>query len=221
MCFSSHASFGAAIALSGIGWISLRNAATRRHLPFAAIPLFFAAQQACEGCLWLTLEHATFGKSDTPIARVFLFFAFTVWPAYLPASLALIERKPWRRLALVLWAMAGAVLGGYLMGCASLRASDACIAYANIYYWVQLDSAFKPMAPFAYLASVAAPFGISSVRGAGWLGFAIVASFSVVGLVYRAGFISVWCFVASLLSGAVAVIAGRSCRAQLADHATN
>lgn len=206
MCFSAGASFGGAALLAAIGVASIRSAPSPRHLAFAAIPLLFAAQQACEGALWLVLDHAPFGKSDTAIARAFLFFALLVWPAYTPASLFAIEPARARRKVLAALAAGGATLGLYLMGCASLRRSDACIAYRNLYYWVQIDASFKRAVPFLYLACIALPLVVSSLRGTSRLALLVIATFGLTGWVYRAGFLSVWCFEAALLSGLVAIV---------------
>jgi hypothetical protein len=206
VCFSAEASFGAAAALTGIGVLSVRGAPTARHVPLAAVPFVFAVQQASEGALWMELANTPFGKTDGAVVRVFLFFALFVWPAYLPASLTLIQPAGRRRALLALLTLLGAALGGYLMACASLRESDACIAYANLYYWVQIDVPFKPIAPYAYVALVAAPLVVSSVRGTSIFAGAVLVSFALTGALYPAGFLSVWCFVAALLSGIAAIV---------------
>ncbi len=206
MCFSAHASFGAAIALGAIGVLAVRAAPTRRHLPLAAIPLLFAAQQACEGALWLELDAAPFHLSDTPLVRAFLFFALLVWPAWVPFALACVEPVRTKRNALVAMSVAGALLGAYLMGCASLRASNACVAFDNLYYWVQIDAPFKHAVLAPYLALVAVPPVVSSLRGTSLLALVTVLTFSATGMLYRAGFVSVWCFLAALLSGIVALV---------------
>lgn len=97
-------------------------------------------------------------------------------------------------------------MGLYLLGCASLRRSDECIAFGNLYYWVQLDVPVKRIAPFVYLSIVSIPPFISSLRGTSVLAVVLVASFSLCGILYRAGFLSVWCFSAAVLSGIVAAI---------------
>lgn len=172
-------------------------------MPLAATPLLFAAQQACEGAVWLVLERSPFGRSDTGLLRAFLFFALLVWPAYLPPALLVLEKVKRRRAALALaWAL-GIFVGGYLVACASLRASEACIAFGNLYYWVQIDAPLKTVAPYAYLACIVTPLLVSSVPGTSLLAIAAAVSFAVTGYLYRAGFISVWCFFAAVLAGLV------------------
>ncbi len=206
MCFSARVSFGAAVALSAIGVVAVRSVRSRRLVPLASIPFLFAAQQACEGGVWLVLERAPFHVQSTPLARAFLFFALFVWPAYVPAALFFVEPARARRAVLLAFTLVGTALGAYLMGCASLRASNACIAADNLYYWVQIDTALKPIMPFAYLSAIAAPLVISSVPRTSILAAVVIASFAMTGMLYRVGFASVWCFFAAILSGVVVLI---------------
>lgn len=162
--------------------------------------MIFAAQQATEGALWLVLARSPYWKSSTSLSTLFLFFALLVWPSYLPFSLARIERDEARKRALHVSTFVGLALGGYLLACAALRPSYACVAFHHLYYAVQVDLSVKQNVPFAYLASVAAPLLISSVRGTKVLAVAAISAFLVAGALYRTGFASVWCFFAAILS---------------------
>jgi hypothetical protein len=201
MCFSTVASFCAAAVLAAQGGVAVLVAPTRRHLPLAAVPLLFSVQQTCEGLLWRVIEVAPFNRAASPLVLTFLVFALCVWPAYFPLALLTIEPREPRRAALVVLTMLGWTVGGYLLACASFHRSDACLAYGNLYYFIQVDTGLKRAAPFLYLFSVAAPFSISSVRGTSWLAASLVGSFAVSACLFRAGFLSVWCFLAALLSG--------------------
>ncbi len=206
VCFSAKASFIAAGVLLPIGVVAVRRVRDRRLLPLAATPLLFAAQQLSEGVLWLHLEDAPFGKSPTAIAQVFLFFALFVWPAFVPFALLSAERRPERRPPLkVVWAI-GAALGAYLMACSALRPSYSCIAFGNLYYAVAVDTPLKPLTPFVYVTSVLAPMIVSSLPGTKVLAAVTVVSFSIAGILFRAGFASVWCFFAAVLSGITTVV---------------
>ncbi|MBL8721975.1 MAG: hypothetical protein JNL79_38680 [Myxococcales bacterium] len=208
MCFNAQASFGAAVALTAIGAVSLRRVTRRALLPFAAIPLLFAIQQVSEGMLWRVLVTAPWGRSADPIGRVFLFFALFVWPSYLPLSLWVAEEEPQRARWLGLLTGVGTVVGGYLMACAVLRPSYACIAFGNLYYGVDTDAVLRPLVPFVYVATILAPLLVSSLRGARAIALVALASFSIAGTLFRVGFASVWCFFAAVLSGVVAIVAG-------------
>jgi hypothetical protein len=210
MCFSASASFVAAGTLAIIGAATVRAAPSKRFVPLAAIPLLFAAQQACEGALWMTLARTPFHVGGTPNARAFLFFALFVWPAWVPFSLFLIEDDEKKKRVLGALAVGGALLGAWLIGCATLRDANACVAFGNLYYWVQIDAPMKHVVPIGYLAFVAAPLALSSVRGTTVLAIATIASFALSAAMSRAGFVSVWCFFAAALSGVVGLVVVRA-----------
>jgi hypothetical protein len=216
MCFSAAASFAASGVLGAIGTATVRAAPSRRFVPLAAIPLLFAAQQACEGALWLVLEREPFHVGGTPLARAFLFFALFVWPAWVPLSLFVVEPDPKKKRVLATLAAGGAILGAWLIGCATLRDANACMAFGNLYYWVQIDAPLKHAVPIAYLAFVAAPLALSSLRGSTLLAIATIASCALSAALSRAGFVSVWCFFAAALSGVVGLVV---VRAKTSGHA--
>jgi len=210
MCFSASASFVAAGALAIIGSATVRAAPSRRFVPLAAIPLLFTAQQACEGALWLALERAPFHVGGTPLARAFLFFALFVWPAWVPFSLFVVEEHPRKKRILAALSAGGAILGLWLIGCATLRDANACVAFGNLYYWVQIDAPMKHVVPAVYLAFVALPLALSSLRGSTLLAIATIGSCALSAAMSRAGFVSVWCFFAAALSGVVGLVVVRA-----------
>ena len=57
MCFSAPASFVAAAVTGAVGVAAMMRVHRREELPLAAMPLFFAVQQAIEGFLWLSLRR--------------------------------------------------------------------------------------------------------------------------------------------------------------------
>jgi hypothetical protein len=57
----------------------------RSQLALAALPLFFGIQQFSEGLAWLGLTHERPALVQSA-ALVFLFFALTFWPFWLPFS---------------------------------------------------------------------------------------------------------------------------------------
>src|SRR5579872_2083787 len=85
MCFSATASFAASAALLVISCITIyRTKAEGRKLMFAAIPLLFAIQQACEGLIWHSLSS---NRSATIYTYLYLSFVFMVWPLWMPISI--------------------------------------------------------------------------------------------------------------------------------------
>jgi hypothetical protein len=209
VCFSAEVSFGAAVVLGAMGVRAITSCRQRRHLLLAAVPLLFAAQQAVEGLLWLLLADTPFGKTDHPLVRVFLAFSLFLWPAYIPIAFLAAEAERWRVAAQAVTAMAGLALGSYMMSIASLRAVDVCMTAENLYYWIQFDPDVKRVLPIAYGTTVTLPVLVSSINGAKLLAAATATSLVAAGMTSAAGFVSLWCFFAAVLSGVMCVVVGR------------
>lgn len=56
VCFSATADSVAAGVIGSVGIATLTQVRTRRDVPFASLPLLFAAHQFTEGFVWLSLE---------------------------------------------------------------------------------------------------------------------------------------------------------------------
>lgn len=91
MCFSANVSFTASIVLAIIGTCLLKKTKKQIFVPLALIPWFFAIQQASEGFVWLALPEESFARN------IFLFFAYFVWPIWVPFSVWFAEENRKRK----------------------------------------------------------------------------------------------------------------------------
>ena len=217
MCFSATGSFALSGVLTLLGAASMARNSSKPHRMFAAIPLLFAAQQAAEGTVWLTIagDHRTLNRVAV---SVFLTIALVVWPTWLPFALRRIECSATRRRTLA----ALLVAGGVVAVCAVLLMVSfppfARIAGHSISY----DYAGTGDAPkhllllLAYVVPTVAPFFASSLHMARLLGSVLAASLLVSVLVKRDALTSVWCFFAAVLSGLILLALAREQRATLA-----
>jgi hypothetical protein len=89
MCFSATASFAVAVALACVGAASMARNPSPRGRMLAAIPLVFAAQQATEGIVWLTVSGSAHVSLQPLAVDAFLAFALIVWPLWFPGALLL------------------------------------------------------------------------------------------------------------------------------------
>ena len=204
MCFSASASFIASGLLSLCGGIALwRSVHTRRTSIFVAgAPLLFALQQAAEGLVWL--------HGYSWAALTFLFFAFGVWPFYIPFSLLVAESDKKKRKALC----ALTVLGSGVSLCLLISLVSSPVAFhvqgCHLVYDVVGRLLAMPWLRWpvsvCYCITTIAPFAISSMRYMPVVGLLIGLSCLVTCLFYTVYFISVWCFFAALISSAVVVI---------------
>ncbi|MBN0509414.1 hypothetical protein JTM45_33900, partial [Pseudomonas aeruginosa] len=111
---SAPASFTAAAVLLGLGTVTMRRARSRRELPYAAIPLLFGVQQLLEGMLWLTFPDRA-PLLNVALTHLYSFFSHVLWPIYVPLAALALESVRWRRRVLVAIAVAGALVGLYLL----------------------------------------------------------------------------------------------------------
>ena len=72
MCFSATGSFALSGVLAGIGTVSVARNASKQTAMFASIPLIFAAQQAAEGIVWLTISGGAHAVAQRLSASAFL-----------------------------------------------------------------------------------------------------------------------------------------------------
>jgi len=179
---------------------------------FAAIPLLFAAQQATEGLVWLTVEGG--GTAHRLAVNAFLAVALVVWPMWLPFSLRLVERDEGRRRALTWLFWFGVLVSMYAAWLLARWQPAARIAGHSISYDYQSRHETLSHAVYllAYVIPTLVPFFVSTVALARAMGVMLIASLAVTVLVQRDALTSVWCFFAALMSCLILVIVGREQR---------
>lgn len=217
VCFSATASFGVAGVLAGMGAATLiRNEVPSLRM-FAAVPLVFAAQQAAEGAVWVSLNGS---HGPSPVAVVaFLCVALVVWPVWLPLSLRAAEREPRRRRVLTALSIWGLLVGAL---CAMLLARWPPAAHVDghhVTYEFSVGIGEGTVLPIVvYVLPIMVPFFVSSLRLARVLGAALVVSLLATYVAQRAALTSVWCFFAAILSGLIFAIVLREQPARQAKH---
>lgn len=195
MCFSATASFVASGVLAGASIVTFANMRKQPTKLFAIIPLLFAVQQAIEGFQWLALGQ---GAGSLPLAYAFLFFAYLLWPIFLPLAALQAEKDLTRRTLIKVCVGMGifsATLLGYALLMKPLAVSQVgqCINY-------------EIRAPIDYV--LALPYVIA-VAGCGLLvrrfWIQMFAALGLIGLgvsylAFTVAYQSVWCFFAAVLS---------------------
>ena len=197
MCFSATASFTAASVLATAGLFTLSRARSVRELPLAGVPVLFAAQQAIEGALWLTLPHPESAVLSGWLANAFALIALVIWPVYAPLAVLLVRRgcgglrcgsaSGWAR-SFALYSAHDMMLHPYHV----VRA-PASLCYIN-------NSPYPLYALAIYLPAVCGAFLVASDRLIRLFGLAILGGLAVSLAAFYADVVSVWCFFASLAS---------------------
>jgi len=194
MCFSATASFVASGSVAAIGAASLLKAKDPRVLPYAAVPILFAAQQAAEGVVWLTMGASDLGALAV---KAYLLFAYAYWPAFIPWAVRMAEPSTVRRK----W-MFPLMLIGFVIGLAGLRVvlaspTPVAVLCGNLRYGMPL---IHPAYGILYVGIGCVTCFVSSSRWIVAFGAALAVSCAVAFAVYANAGPSVWCFFAAILS---------------------
>jgi hypothetical protein len=200
VCFSATGSFATAGGLTAIGAMSLSRASSKPLRAYAVIPLFFAAQQAAEGIVWLTLGDPSRAIAYHVAVNVFLAFALVVWPSWLPRTLASLERDGARRRTLKALSWWGAIVSIGASAMLALRPATARIVGHSISYDYARSHVIYMI---GYVVPTVVPFFVSTVSLARTLGVMLVVSLVATIISERAAFTSVWCFFGAILSALI------------------
>ncbi|RZI40092.1 hypothetical protein EGT07_25760 [Herbaspirillum sp. HC18] len=198
MCFSATASFVAGVSLSGIGIVALRRVARRRELPFALIPLLFGIQQMIEGILWLSFHAYPGATSATTFA--FSVFSHTLWPIFVPFSVALLEPVEWRRNVMQAFQVIGLGVGLYLFYFI-VRYPITAVMEEHVLY--VSPHFFQVPTMLLYLMATCVVSFFSSHRLVQVFGTLALVLFIVAYWFYTTALFSVWCFFSALLSAVI------------------
>ncbi|HET7327745.1 MAG TPA: DUF6629 family protein [Nocardioidaceae bacterium] len=198
MCYSATASFVGAAVVGGIGVATLTQVRRPRELPFAALPVLFAAHQATEGVVWLSLTGSAPQTAGDIAAHVYVLYAQGVLPFLVPLAIVLLEPSARRRIVIAPFLAVGAAAGGYLFWANVTEPVSYQIEHHSIAY----DSSGSLATLFAVLYLAA------TCGSALFSGYQLIVVFGVVNLVgatasamiLASNFTSVWCAYAAAVS---------------------
>ena len=194
MCFSAPASFLAGASLGAAGTATIRNTLYKRDIPIALVPLLFSIQQITEGVIWLSFAHPdiTFIAS-----KIFLVFAYGIWPAFIPYAIYRAEVNHLRRVAIspLMW-------GGFLVGLHGLYSAlftptTVALTCGSVQYGI---SVWNPAYGFLYVYLTCFAPMLSSSKWLRVFGVGCLLSYFLAYRISAETGDSVWCFFAALLS---------------------
>jgi hypothetical protein len=212
MCFSATASFTVAAALVPVGICALVVArrVDSNWLALASYPVFFAIQQVAEGFLWLALADGN-QTGEAIAARAFLFFSHFFWLFWVPFSVIWIEREVWRRQVLSALAVFGAAFGlsiclpSLLIGdWLAVEVVRGSLEYkTRLIYdgWVD-----RGLLEVIYIVIIIIALTIPTDMRIRAFAALIAASLIFTFVYYPYAYISVWCFLAAILSAYLGLI---------------
>lgn len=200
MCFSAEASFGASVIITTVGVVAYKKADQTPLRYIAMIPVFFGIQQFSEGFVWLANMYTQFEGVRAVSTYTFMFFAWIIWPIYIPFSFRKIETNPKKRTILFLLVLIGFCISAALSYIMIVTGVDSKIQDCSILYEYDAPHSLGWLFAALYIASVVIPTLISSIPKAWWLGVANVSLFFLTKIYYKNNVISVWCFFAAITS---------------------
>lgn len=196
MCFSTEASFSAAVLLGAMGIVTTKTCQSKQLYFLAAVPFLFAIQQLSEGIIWYNFAYHALPKIYFLFAiKAFLTFAMLVWPIWIPLSLAAAETVPLRKKIIIVDLIAGIGLSTLNLIYALKQEMAVQIVNHSIQYLGDIPPQ-KLLYPFIVLL----PCFISSRKNMWMFGVLLAIAYAVAEYFYESTFISVWCFFAALTS---------------------
>jgi hypothetical protein len=201
MCFSPTASFVAAGALATIGVATLRHVREPRTILFASVPLLFAFHQFTEGVVWLGLNGTIGPVALHRAAFLFTLYAQGLLPFLMPAAVALMEPRGWRRTAIVGLTAIGAIVCAWDLYGLLFYPRLTFIDYHSIAYRNPFTGNLG--ISLLYILATCGSLLLSSHKVVRWYGVANVICLTIVQIVRDYAFASVWCFYAAAMSAVI------------------
>ncbi len=200
MCFSLEADLVAGVALVPVAALSLREVRHVREVPFAALPLLFAAHQLIEALVWSGVDGDVSTGVQQAAALVYVLFAFPVLPTLVPTAVLLLEPRG-ARLRVAPFVAVGLVVSAYLT---YVVLSGPLVVEGHphaLVYRVGLENGL--VWAVLYILAAVGPSLLSGYPSIIAFGALNLVGLTVVALAYQEAFASIWCVFAALSSALV------------------
>jgi hypothetical protein len=204
MCFSETASLtvGAGLCVTGVATVGMvRNP---HELPLALVPLLFGVQQLTEAVVWHNLGDGPNHYAGWAVTA-FLAFALPFWPAFVPIATLTAEPRPERRRWMWTFVALGLLVAVPLAvavarGGAWAHAQEHRIVYHLPHVWPNIPGGHWAIDVLPYIVAACASTLLSSIGTLRAFGIVAIATALISEVAYDRAFVSVWCFMAAVLS---------------------
>ncbi len=196
MCFSAESSFTVGSILSIMGIATFKQVFRWSRALVAIIPLLFGAQQIMEGIIWTHMDPEFISTPfSNIIVQLYLFFAWILWPLYIPIAFYLTEKIAWKRYACIFSLLIGIVVTFFDAKFLLTNKVTPTIVGNSLYY------GFTPMhGNILYGIPAMLPIFISSIPKMWVFGIWLLITFIISQIIYTYTFTSVWCFFCAAVS---------------------
>jgi hypothetical protein len=194
MCFSAPVSLisSGVLVLAGTGSM-LKAKKNMRYV--AAVPFIFAIQQFLEGMQWIAINS---GAAALVIGYLFLFFAFLVWPVYIPLTVYLNEKNKQRRKIIKYFLIIGSLITVYLFAALYSQPMNIAVVIRSICY--DINFPLRTFVGILYVLILCGSLFLSSDKYFRFFGLLMFVSSMFSWFVFKTTFTSVWCFFSAVLS---------------------
>lgn len=203
MCFAPEVDIAAAAVISVAAVDAGRHVRERREIPIAALPALFAAHTVMSAFVWWGIQGKVSPEVGDVAAWLFMLFAFSVFPGYVPWAIYALEPEGKRRRRMLWIALIGMVVCVVFFVRLVLGEGHATDAGGYIDY--RIDATDDGFLAVGYIVATCGAMLLSGERVLviyGWVNaFAVV----LLAIFVSAGFASLWCFWAAITSGLVAL----------------
>lgn len=197
MCFSAAASFISSVGLSGVGTATITKTNKRKFL-VAVLPLLFGFQQFIEGIQWIMTKN---GDPSLFFGYAFLFFAFFLWPIYIPIAVYKAEQNKERKQLLKWLIAAGIIVSTFTLLTIINNPLIISIIDGNLVY--DLGPRIGFLGVVSYVGIIILSMVISTERFIRDAAIVFFIAATIAWFAFNIAFYSVWCFFAAALSGLV------------------
>ncbi|MCK9186445.1 hypothetical protein M0P48_03335 [Candidatus Gracilibacteria bacterium] len=198
MCFSAEASFitSGVTAIAGVAAIS--QVKNKNELPLAITPLLFSLQQLVEGLQWISDKPSI---ASLVLGYIFLFFAFTIWPTYIPFAVYKAEKDENRKATMKYLLALGFLVSTALIMFLIISPLSISTCSQSIKY--DVDIIYPTWRIIPYVIATCGSCLLSSHKYLKILGVATLIALFASWSFYSNTFGSVWCFFCAALSAII------------------
>lgn len=221
MCFSATASFVSTAVLVTAGAVTLSRSTKTPYQYLAFVPILFALQQFSEGFVWLALQHEQFIKYVDIASFGFVFFAWLIWPFYIPFSIYKLESNSNRKKAMRALLVIGVLLSAFLAYALIFIGVDPQISGHSISYKFPADKTIVEAMSLIYLSCTIVPELICSKRRVRILGMSTLILFIVAKIFFSHALLSVWCMFCAISSLIILYVIPRSVQGVSMDESSH
>ncbi len=204
MCFSASASFTAAAVIGTISVFTVKSSWNNQYRYFGTVPVLFAIQQAAEGFIWNGLNNSEQAYLLPYFTKVFLLFAWSIWPILIPLSMYQIETVKWKKIAILITLILG--ISTALISIFHLLNNEplAYISSFHIDYKLAIpiqNEKLTIVQEIIYGVCTLVPLFLSSSKKMYVFATANLISLVLAFVFFEHALPSTWCFFAAILSG--------------------